>query len=83
MARPANPYSPILKRLALLQAMADKLNAEIASVTKLVADESAKISMPKDKPVANKGGKQEGVIRKDKEGCEGFREAKSLEGITT
>ena len=54
MACPANPYSAILKRLVLLQAKADKLNFEIASVTKMVSAESAKISTPKAKTVAKK-----------------------------
>lgn len=54
MPRPANPYSPILKRLIALQTKADKINAEIKYVTQLVEAESAKISKPKAFSVAQK-----------------------------
>jgi hypothetical protein len=40
MARTANPYTQVIKRLAKLQAKADKLNAEIAAFSKFVEAEA-------------------------------------------
>jgi hypothetical protein len=54
MARTANPYTKVLKHLTKLQAKADKLNAEIVSVTKMISAESAKLSRPKTNPIAKK-----------------------------
>ena len=42
MPRPANPYTKVAKRVASLQAKAAKLNAEIASLADLVANETKK-----------------------------------------
>jgi hypothetical protein len=65
MARKANPLTPILKRVAKLQAKADKLNSEIAAFTKFVegaAKQSAATAPAKKTPAkkapASKRGKK-------------------------
>jgi hypothetical protein len=47
MARTANPYTKVLKRLSKLQDKANKLNAEIAAVTSMVEQQSKMLSTPK------------------------------------
>jgi len=54
MARTANPYTKVAKRISALQAKANKLNAEIAGLADLVASESKKTTAPKVKTTAKK-----------------------------
>lgn len=54
MARTANPYTKVLKRLSKLQDKANKLNAEIAAVTSMVEQQSKMLSTPKVISVAKK-----------------------------
>lgn len=49
MARTANPYTKVAKRIALLQTKANKLNAEIAALAEFVASESKKGTKPTTK----------------------------------
>lgn len=60
MPRPTNPFTKVAKRVASLQVIAAKLNAEIAALADLVAIESKKPSKATLKPTSSaKGSKRE------------------------
>ncbi len=52
MARTANPFTPIAKKLANLREKMKKLDAEINGIATLVAQESRKVGAPKAKKTA-------------------------------
>jgi len=54
MARTANPYTQVTKRIKALQVKANKLNDEITALADFVANESQKPAKPKAKPIAKK-----------------------------
>jgi len=54
MARTANPYTKVAKRIKALQIKANKLNDEITALADFVAAESQKTTKPKAKPIAKK-----------------------------
>lgn len=53
MARTANPYTEILKRMTSVQAKAAKLNAEIEALSKFAKAEYEKTASPKKVVVKN------------------------------
>jgi hypothetical protein len=60
MARTANPYTKVAKRIKALQVKANKLNDEITALADFVANESQKSTKPKAKPIAKKASAPKG-----------------------